>query len=109
MTLLAHQSTRFNAADVLSCALAVRLEAGDPIPEACQSDGNLRIIEPDATTQAALLVHQARGARSLAELARALGESLPATQRLENPCHSPTLKQLDRAAALGKRLVLTFE
>jgi len=30
-------------------------------------------------------------------------------QRLENPKHSPTLKQLGRAAAaLGKRLILEF-
>lgn len=101
---------RFNAADVLSLCLAVRLEEGNPIPEPSQSSGNPRIIEPDAATQAALLVHQARGGRSLAELARALGTSWPAAQRLENPRHSPTLKQLERAAAaLGKRLVLTFE
>ncbi|MFA7240516.1 MAG: type II toxin-antitoxin system HicB family antitoxin [Sulfuricellaceae bacterium] len=100
----------FNAAEVLSLCLAVRLEAGDAIPEASPPDGNARIIEPDAATQAALLIHQARGARSLAELARALGTSWPAAQRLENPRHSPTLKQLERAAAaLGKRLVLTFE
>jgi antitoxin HicB len=36
--------------------------------------------------------------------------SWPAAQRLEDPRHSPSLKQLERAAAaLGKRLVLSFE
>jgi antitoxin HicB len=60
--------------------------------------------------QAALLVRQARGDRSLAELARALETSWPAAKRLENPRHYPTMKQLEKAAAaMGKRLVLTFE
>jgi antitoxin HicB len=30
-------------------------------------------------------------------------------QRLENPRHSPTLRQLEKAAALGKRWVLALE
>jgi hypothetical protein len=34
----------------------------------------------------------------------------PSAQRLENPRHSPTLRQLEKAAAaLGKRLVLALE
>jgi antitoxin HicB len=60
--------------------------------------------------QAALLVRQARGNRSLAELARALETSWPAAKRLENPRHYPTIKQLEKAAAaMGKRLILAFE
>ncbi len=67
-------------------------------------------VAPEARTQAALLVRSARGDRPLLEVARAMGTSWPAAQRLENPRHSPTLKQLERAAAaLGKRLVLGFE
>jgi hypothetical protein len=38
------------------------------------------------------------------------GNLLAAAQRMENPRHSPTLRQLERAAAaLGKRLVLALE
>ena len=45
-----------------------------------------------------------------AELARSLETSWPSAQRLENPRHSPTLRQLEKAAAaLGKRLVLALE
>ena len=67
-------------------------------------------VAPDAKTQAALLVRRTRGERSLADLARALETSWPAAKRLEDPRHWPSLKQLERAAAaLGKRLVLTFE
>ena len=55
-------------------------------------------------------VAEARGERSLAELARSLQTSWPSAQRLENPRHSPTLRQLEKAAAaLGKRLVLALE
>ena len=35
--------------------------------------------------------------------------SWPSAQRLENPRHSPTLRQLEKAAALDKRLVLALE
>jgi antitoxin HicB len=70
----------------------------------------MTLIAPDARTQAALLIRRARGDRSLAELARSLEPSWPSAQRLENPRHSPTLRQLEKAAAaLGKRLVLVLE
>lgn len=56
------------------------------------------------------LVRLARGERSLAEVARALETSWPAAKRLEDPRYYPTLKQLEKAAAaLGKKLVLSFE
>lgn len=55
-------------------------------------------------------MRRARTDRPLADLARALDTSWPTAKRLEDPRHSPTLKQLERAAAaLGKRLVLSFE
>jgi antitoxin HicB len=37
-----------------------------------------------------------------AELARSLETSWPSAQRLENPRHSPTLRQQEQGAALGK-------
>jgi antitoxin HicB len=100
----------FNAAEVLSGMLAWRLDSGLEIPSPSRRVKGAHYIAPDAKTQAALLVRAARGERSIAELARALETSWPAAQRLEDPHHWPSLRQLERAAAaVGKRLVLTFE
>lgn len=100
----------FNGAEVLSLILEEYVESGRAIPAPTQGIKEARYIAPDAKVQAALLVRQARGDRSLAELARALDTSWPAAKRLENPRHYPTMKQLEKAAAaLGKRLVLAFE
>ncbi|CDI04389.1 conserved hypothetical protein [Candidatus Competibacter denitrificans Run_A_D11] len=100
----------FNASEALSGILGWMLEENQPLPTPSPAEEGLYLIAPDARTQAALLIRQARGDRSLAELARALETSWPSAQRLENPRHSPTLHQLERAAAaLGKRLVLALE
>jgi antitoxin HicB len=100
----------FNASEVLSAMLSWRLDNDLPIPEPTQGDKTAVYISPDARTQAALLVRRARGDRSLAEIARALETSWPAAKRLEDPHHWPSLKQLEKAAAaLGRRLVLTFD
>lgn len=100
----------FNAAEVLTAMLLVKLEDGDAIPTPSSHVPGSLMIAPDAKTQAALLVRFARGERPLAEIARALGTSWPSAKRLEDPTHWPSLKSLDRAAAaMGKRLVLTFE
>jgi len=102
------EQAAFNAAEVLSGVLALRLARGEDIALPSPAGGRPVAI-PGAEVQAALLVHFARGERSIAELARAMGTSWPAAQRLERP-GNPTLRQLDRAArALGKRLVLTME
>jgi antitoxin HicB len=100
----------FNGAEVLSAMLGCRLDHDLPVPAPSPAGEGMYLIAPDARTQAALLIRQARGDRSLAELARSLETSWPSAQRLENPRHSPTLRQLERAAAaLGKRLVLALE
>jgi antitoxin HicB len=100
----------FNAAEVLTLTLEGRLEEDQPIPEPTPNLADAHYIAPEAPTQAALLVRKARGERSLAEVARALGTSWPSAKRLEDPRHPPTIKQLEKAAAaLGKRLVLVFE
>ncbi|MBI9087678.1 MAG: type II toxin-antitoxin system HicB family antitoxin [Desulfobacterium sp.] len=101
----------FNAREVLSLTIESRLDEGIEIspPSHIQGD-NVYLVAPAARVQAALLIHQARGQRSLADLARALDTSWPAAKRLEDPHHSPTLKVLDKAATtLGKNLVLSFE
>lgn len=100
----------FNAAEVLTLTLEGRMDEDLAIPAPSARVKDARYVAPSTSTQAALLVRRARGDRSMAELARALDTSWPAAKRLEDPRHFPTLKQLDRAAAaLGKRLVLSFE
>jgi len=99
----------FNASEVLSLTLDGRIEEGMTVPRPSVIEG-AHLVAPDAKTQAALLVRFARADRPLADLARQLNTSWPAAQRLEDPKHWPSLRQLERAAAaLGKRLVLTFE
>ena len=97
----------FNAAEVLSGIMAYRIEHNQSVPE--PSSGDL-LARPSAAVQSALLLRAARGSRPMADLARALDTSWASAQRLENPNHWPSLKQLDRAASfLGKRLVLSLE
>lgn len=100
----------FNASEALSGILGWMLDDNRPIPEPSPAGEGMYLIAPDARTQAAMLIRRARGERSLAELARSLETSWPSAQRLETPRHSPTLRQLEKAAAaLGKRLVLALE
>ncbi len=99
----------FNASEVLSLVLEHKMENDEPIPEPSEVK-NAHLISPDVKIQSALLVRFNRNGKTLADIARALSTSWPVAQRLENPKHSPTLRQLERAAAaLGKRLVLSFE
>lgn len=101
----------FHAADVLTLCLDERIESGDTLPAASKVKGGVW-VEPASAVQAAVAVRTARLAqgRSLADLARALGTSWAAAQKLESPRANPTIKQLERtAAALGKRLVLSIE
>ncbi len=100
----------FNAAEALSAMLAWRLDESLEIPQPSQRIKGASYIAPDAKTQAAMLLRLSRGERTLSDLARGLETSWPAAKRLEDPSHWPSLKTLDRAAAvLGKRLVLRFE
>jgi len=98
-----------NASEVLSLALDHRLERGRVVPLP-SSPPRAYLVAPDAKTQAAILVRLSRGDRSVADLARVLGTSWPAVARLEDPRHSPTLRNLERtAAALGHKLIVSFE
>ena len=100
----------FNASEVLTAMLGWKLDNNQPIAPPSLLVPGQYAIAPDARTQAALLIKIARGERSLAEIARALDTSWPAAERLEDPHHWPSLKQLEKAAqVLGKRLVLSFE
>ena len=100
----------FNGAEVLTLILEDLLNRGEAIP---QPSGNIEgayYIAPAPAAQSATLLRVARGDRPLSDMARALETSWAAAQRLEDPRHWPSLKQLDRAArVLGKRLVLSLE
>ncbi|MEY2343316.1 type II toxin-antitoxin system HicB family antitoxin [Acidithiobacillus sp. IBUN Pt1247-S3] len=103
------EEAAFNAAEVLSGVLAVRLESHEDIPLPSTAPG-LPLAVPSASVQSALLVHFARGTQSLADLARIMETSWPTAARLENPAHWPTLRQLDKAVrSMGRKLVLTIE
>jgi antitoxin HicB len=100
----------FMAAEVLSGVLSAYLDQSLAIPKPSLTAKGQYPIAPNALVQAALLFNWARGDKSLSEIARAMNTSWAAVQRLENPKHSPNLRQLERAAAiLGKRLVISFE
>ena len=97
----------FNAAEVLTLTLEGRMDEGEAIPKPGKHRGIW--VSPSPACQAALLVRRTRAERPLSDLARALETSWAAAQRLEDPHHATTVRQLDRvAAAYGKRLVLSF-
>lgn len=104
------EEAAFNAAEVLTGILAYRLEKGESIPAPSPPAEPHQVASPSAAVQSAMLLRAARGGRPLSDLARALETSWSSAQRLEDPNHWPSLKQLDRAArVLGKRLVLSLE
>lgn len=97
----------FNAQEVLTIILESRLAADREIPEPSKSDSPYRTA-PSASVQASILIRKFREGKTLSELARALNTSWPAAKRLEDPKHTPTLRQLERALnALGKQLILS--
>jgi antitoxin HicB len=99
----------FNASEVLTLTLEGRLSENLPVPLPSKKIKGAHYVAPDAKTQAVMLLREARGERTLSDLARALETSWPQAKRLEDPHHWPSLKTLDKAArVLGKRLVLTM-
>lgn len=100
-----------HAQEVLSLSLRARMEEAQPIPAPSAAKGKgTRWVAPDAQAQSAALLRMARGDKPLSDVARAMETSWASAQRLEDPRHWPSLKQLDRAArVLGKRLVLSLE
>lgn len=99
-----------NASEVLTGMLGWKIDNNLPIPEPSQGIANVHYVAPDAKTQAALLLRRIRGEQSISEISRSMGTSWSSVNRLEDPHHWPTLRQLEKAAAtLGKRLVLSFD
>lgn len=95
----------YNASEVLTLTLEGRMEERVKIPSPSKKTQGSYLISPSVRVQSAILLQLARKGHSKASLARALGTSWPAIQRLENPKHWTTLKQLEKvAAALGKQV-----
>ena len=99
----------FNAQEVLTLTLEGRYDEKLHIPIPTKKVKGAHWIAPALRVQSAFLLKIARHKKTLAELARALETSWPAVARLENPRHTPNLRQLEKAAAaLGKQVVIDF-
>lgn len=103
-----------NASEVLSGILESYLEHDREIPEPTANAADARYVLPDAKTQAALAfraaLRESVGAKTVAEVARAVETSWPSIARLEDPTHWPTLRLLEKAVrATGRRLVVAIE
>lgn len=96
------------AADVLSGLLSSYLEHNEPVPAHSQAKGkDIHLIAPDAKVQAALLLRIARASTSQSKVAKTMGTTWQAYQKIESPRSNTTLSKLQKAAkALNKRLVI---
>lgn len=103
------EAAQYNAVEVLTGILAYRLDRNIAIPEPTPIDSGYQAY-PSPEVQSAIMIRKARGTKTISELATAMQTSWPAVQRLEDPYHWPSLKQLDKAARiLGKRLIISFD
>ncbi|NLM17020.1 MAG: type II toxin-antitoxin system HicB family antitoxin [Candidatus Riflebacteria bacterium] len=101
----------YMAQDVLNLTLTCLLEDDAPIPAPSDADTKYKVA-PSPQIQAAIAVRNAKDEtrKNTADLARAMDTSWPVADKLTDPKHWPTLRQLDKAArALGKRLIVKFE
>ena len=97
------------ASEVLSGVILTKLDHDMPIakPSKAVKGKNVYYVLPDGATQSALLIREAFAGQNVARIARSMDTSWPAVNRLKNPSHWPTLKQLERALkAAGKQLVI---
>lgn len=101
----------FNASEVLTLTLEGRVDEKIPIPQASKLKGkNMYQIFPSARVQSALLLRKAQASRTKASIAHALNTSWASIDRLEDLHHWPSLKMLERAAAvMGQQVVISFE
>ncbi len=101
----------FNAWEALNGVLESIVSRGMPLPEgkADRDEGLLPInVEPHIVT--AWELRKLRGSLPQSEIAKRLGLTYQAYQRLENPIKgNPTIKTLEKVAKVfGKRLVITM-
>lgn len=100
------------ARDVLNGVLSVMLDRKDPLPVArtkADPRKGLEAVPVDDRLAVAYTIFEARRGKSAAEVARKMGISRQAYQRLEDPKASLTVATLIKAAkALGKQLDISF-
>ena len=102
----------FNASEVLTLSIEGRLEENLEIPKPSSKKKGYEMIAPSVCAQSALLIRWIKAERNqtTAEIARGLQTSWPAANRLENPKHWPSLRQLEKVAGtLGQQLVISME
>lgn len=106
------EEARSSAKDVLDSILTAKLEQGDPLPVArtkADPRKGLEAVPVDDQLAVAYTIFEARRGKSAAEVARKMGISRQAYQRLEDPKASLTVATLVKAAkALGKQLDIAF-
>ncbi len=99
-----------NAEDVLTGILEIKMQLGQEIALPSKIKRGQHGIAPSVAAQSALLLRVHRGDKTISELARDLETGFAAVKRLEDPLHTPSLRQLERVArALGRKLVLSFD
>ena len=100
------------AADCLAEAIAGRITRADEIPPASKPKRGQHLVSLPlylAPKLALYLAVRERGVRNT-ELARSLGVSETVIRRMLNPKHATKPERIEAAlAALGKRIVVTFE
>lgn len=106
------EEARANAKDVLDSILTAKLGQGDPLPVArtkADPRKGLEAVPVDDRLAVAYTIFEARRGKSAAEVARKMGITRQAYQRLEDPKSSLTVATLVNAAkALGKQLDIAF-
>jgi len=100
------------AADCLAEAIAGRIARGETIPPPATPKRGQRLIGVPLRMAPKLALYLAVRERSMknTELARLLGVSETVVRRMLNPKHATKPEKIQSAlAALGKRIVVTFE
>jgi antitoxin HicB len=100
-----------NAAEALNGALESDFERGYTLPEPKPQKGrDYHVIEVLPHIELPFRLRQLRKGQTQTEIARKLGLSYQAYQRLENPRRcNPTLKNLERLSQVfGRRVELSF-
>jgi antitoxin HicB len=106
------EDTLMQAADCLAEAIAGRIARGDQIPQPSKTKGAQHLIGVPLYLAPKLALYLAMRERRMAntELARRLGVSETVVRRMLSPKHNTKPERIQAAlAALGKRIVVTFE
>ncbi len=106
------QDTLVQAADCLAEAIAGRIARGDEIPPPSNAKRGQRLISVPLYLAPKLALYLAMRERRIpnTELAKRLGVSETVIRRMLNPKHNTKSEKIQAAlAALGKRIVVTFE